>query len=394
MADTLIQAVKAPVWRRGVLDYFSFSRKATAISALDGLRGLAILLVLLRHATLPFQKTEAPILPVLGWDAATPLLNGWIGVDLFFVLSGFLIAHHIYALRDRCGGEWPWRAYFAKRALRIVPTYYFVLFIVVAGLMPGYRVAQDVLGVRIGYHLLFLQDYFPSNIVVAFWSLGVEEKFYLLAPFLLLGLGRLRRPRHMVAVLASLIASGILLRAWAAFLNPSVVDYLSFFPVFRSPFHLVADGLLFGVLCAVVLRHRSSFRPLEHGRRPHLIFWAGALVLVWLLCAEPLMATITLVDKIVQPTVIAGAFAAMQLGLLLGGGPRGFFDLFSLFFLARISYSLYLIHLPLLPLSMALAGADAPFSGFCAMFVVISVLAAVVIHYAVEKPFLILKDRF
>ena len=83
----------------------------------------------------------------------------------------------------------------------------------------------------------------------------------------------------------------------------------------------------------------------------------------------------------------------MQLGLLLGGGPRGFFDLFSLFFLARISYSLYLIHLPLLPLSMALVGADASFGVFCAMFVVISVLAAVVIHYAVEKPFLILKDR-
>ncbi len=148
------------------------------------------------------------------------------------------------------------------------------------------------------------------------------------------------------------------------------------------------------MLCAVVLRHRESFRALEHGRRPHQILWAGALVLVWLLCAEPFMAKITLVDKIVQPTVIAGAFAAMQLGLLLGGGPRGFFDLFSLFFLARISYSLYLIHLPLLPLSMALAGADAPFSVFCAMFVVISVLAAVVIHYAVEKPFLILKDRF
>ena len=82
MADTLIQSVTEPVWRRGVLDYFSFTRKATAISALDGLRGLAILLVLLRHATLPFQKTEAPILPFLGWDAATPLAvgsnDGWL----------------------------------------------------------------------------------------------------------------------------------------------------------------------------------------------------------------------------------------------------------------------------------------------------------------------------
>ena len=266
-------------------------------------------------------------------------------------------------------------------------------FIVVAGLIPGYRVAQDVLGVRIGYHLLFLQDYFPSDFVVAFWSLGVEEKFYMLAPLLLLGLGRLRHPRHMVGLLGALIGCGILLRAWTAYLNPSVVDYMSFFPVFRSPFHLTTDGLLFGVLCAVVLRHKVSFRSLEHGRRPDMLFWAGTLVLAWLLCAEPLMATITLVDKIVQPTVIAGAFAAMQLGLILGGGPRGFFDLFSLFFLARISYSLYMIHLPLLPLSMAIAGADAPFIEFCLLFVVISVLAAVVIHYAVEKPFLILKDR-
>ena len=92
MADTLIQPVTGPAWRRYAHDYFSLTRKTTAISALDGLRGLAIVLVLLRHATLPFQTTEIPILPVLGWDAATPLLNGWIGVDLFFVLSGFLIS--------------------------------------------------------------------------------------------------------------------------------------------------------------------------------------------------------------------------------------------------------------------------------------------------------------
>ena len=128
-----------------------------------------------------FYDAAHPLLPIAGWDAAAPLLNGWVGVDLFFVLSGFLISKHLLAQRETSKGL-ALGPYLVKRALRIVPAYYAVLLVVAAGLVPLYAVPQEALALRLGYHALFLQDYLPANIVVVFWSLGVEEKFYLLAP--------------------------------------------------------------------------------------------------------------------------------------------------------------------------------------------------------------------
>ncbi len=102
------------------------------------------------------------MLPVFGWDAATFMANGWVGVDLFFVLSGFLISFHIMKLGKRISGPWPWRSYLAKRVLRIVPAYYATLFLVVLGAFPLYQFSQEFIGFRVGYHLLFLQDYLPA----------------------------------------------------------------------------------------------------------------------------------------------------------------------------------------------------------------------------------------
>ena len=107
------------------------------------------------------------------------------------------------------------------------------------------------------------------------------------------------------------------------------------------------------------------------------------------------MRDITWRDKTLQPTAIAFAFGAMTYGLLFGGGPSRLFRTTLLFVTARISYSLYLIHLPLVPLTLVLAGRVTPdrFSVFLLVFCGISYIAAVVLHYVVEKPFLILKDR-
>ena len=118
--------------------YFAFPRDTDAIAALDGLRAAAILLVLARHAITPFRDSGQMFFPVLGWDAATLLVNGWIGVDLFFVLSGFLIARGLIRRFDESGG-FSLRRYFARRALRILPAYYAILFIASAGLIPFFR---------------------------------------------------------------------------------------------------------------------------------------------------------------------------------------------------------------------------------------------------------------
>jgi peptidoglycan/LPS O-acetylase OafA/YrhL len=377
----------------GFTGYFRFERTAGAISALDGLRGIAVLLVLLRHATLPFQGQGEPVLPFFGRDLATIFINGWIGVDLFFVLSGFLIAHHIMNTRDRYSGCWQWQPYLAKRALRIVPAYVFVMFVVVAGLIPGYQIVEDYLGLRVGYHLFFLQDYLPANIVVSFWSLGVEEKFYFLAPLLLLMLGALRSVRQKLLAIGLLVFCGIVLRCWTALMHPEVTTYQAYFPIFRSPFHLTMDGLLFGVLCAVIYRNRSSIGWLNRPGCAGYLFWGGCAVIASFLSVNNLLSDITLFDKILQPTLIAVGFAATLLGTVLGAGQGGLLESDSLFFLSRISYPLYLIHLPLIPLALAISGVNAGFISFFAVFAVLSLVTGLVIHYAVEKPFLILKAR-
>ena len=72
-----------------ILSYFKISRSERGIYALDGLRAIAVLLVLFRHATRVFSD-ETNIIPMGSYDWATFFVNGWVGVDLFFVLSGFL----------------------------------------------------------------------------------------------------------------------------------------------------------------------------------------------------------------------------------------------------------------------------------------------------------------
>ena len=336
-------------------------------------------------------------MPVFGWDAATFMINGWIGVDLFFVLSGFLISFHIMRLGERISGPWPWKSYLAKRVLRIVPAYYAALFLVVLGAFPLFQFSQDYIGLRVAYHLLFLQDYLPANFIVAFWSLGVEEKFYIIAPFIVLGLVKVARLRWRIASLLAILMVGVGLRVWTMIESPEIDVYQQFFYVFRSPFHMTLDPLLLGVLLAFLYRARDTVKFLQSKAVAHVVFWAGAATFLLLSTTSGMMDVITWWDKTLQPLVIALAFFGMTFGLLFGGGARAIFRTAILFFFARVSYSLYLVHLGLSPLAMAMAGmfsAGPPsLVVFFPVFLGVSVAASLVLHYGVEKPFLILKAR-
>jgi peptidoglycan/LPS O-acetylase OafA/YrhL len=377
--------------------YLAFSRTPGAISALDGLRAVAILLVLLRHAVwLPAHDRAGVHLPVGSWDLAVPLLNGWIGVDLFFVLSGFLITHHLLRHEARERALHVGR-YLAARALRIAPTYVAVLVLAVAGAVPLYSVASGHLGWRVAYHLLFLQDYLPPDIVVPYWSLGVEEKFYLLAPLLLLTLGRLRSSRRRFLFLAGLIFLPTVFRSITAVARPGIADYPSFIPIFRHPFHVTFDGLAVGVLCAVLHRDGQCFALLASGRARASAFWLGTGLIAGLALSGNLLGEIGWYQKTVQPLVLSIAFGVVLLSAAAGGGPRRVLQSNWMLAVARLSYPLYLIHWTLVPLALALTGfraGDPPsaFLGYLAVFLTLSFGYAFALHFVVEKPFLLLKD--
>src|SRR4030095_4323195 len=180
---------------------------------LDLLRALAIIVVVIYHAALFGFKLPGRI------DRF-----GWIGVDLFFVLSGYLIGGQLLAPLAR-GNKINLGLFLARRALRIMPAYFVVL--AVYFLLPSWREYPDM-SQPLWKFLLSIQN-IALHGGTAFshaWSLAVEDQFYLALPFLLLFL--CGRPRTAFIVPCLLVVGGIGLRAFLAAQNPSVNGGVSF----------------------------------------------------------------------------------------------------------------------------------------------------------------------
>src|SRR6266550_2788258 len=183
---------------------------SSRIASLDGLRGCAILLVLLFHFTAraPYPTDHASIRLQSVFDL------GWSGVDLFFVLSGFLITG---LLIDAKGSAGYFKVFYARRALRILPLYYgtlvvmFVLpYLLTSVMNPTYITPfRDQI-----WYWGYLQNYHYltnawSDIAGPFWTLAIEEQFYLVWPLVVLLLSR----KHLLRLCFAVIVGALLYRA-------------------------------------------------------------------------------------------------------------------------------------------------------------------------------------
>ncbi len=375
------------------------SQVSNRIAVLDGLRALAIVLVLLRHSIRPFwADLSDPYIPVGGIDLGAIFINGWVGVDLFFVLSGFLISSHLlqsFEKRQSFGDVL--RSYLPRRFFRIVPVYYFVLMLAVLGLFPFYPYPEstDGIGFRALYHLAFMQDYWPSDIVVVFWSLAIEIKFYLLAPFLIYGLLKLKDARVQAAVLVALIVSQPLMRGAFA---PNAAGFEDYFLNVRTSFHLCLDGLLMGTLAAALWHSQGIREVLSRRSVAAGLFFLGVLVFLGLSVSGPLVDLgVSGFDKTWLVTVISASFTAMLLGLMGGAPGHKLFCGRGLSFIALISYSLYLVHLPLLYLAEVMAARFVDFEAmsegwsyviYLPVFMALCVFVATGLYVFIEKPFI------
>ncbi|HZN40724.1 MAG TPA: acyltransferase [Planctomycetota bacterium] len=181
------------------------------IAALDGVRGLAILLVVVMHTTLVFFTSRLPSAEHMAPDdpfAFLPFL-GWCGVDVFFVLSGFLITGIL--VRSK-GQPHYFRDFYARRALRIFPLYYAVI-VLLLFVLPRSPVSDAA---RVS-HLLYYQNIryalgdVPADFaLVVTWSLAIEEQFYLVWPAVV----RLLSRRALAATSVAIVAAAIGLRLW------------------------------------------------------------------------------------------------------------------------------------------------------------------------------------
>jgi peptidoglycan/LPS O-acetylase OafA/YrhL len=166
-----------------------------SIPGLDGVRAIAVLLVIAFHVHL--------------------VSSGWIGVSIFFVLSGYLITRILVRERDRPLGSYV-RNFYGRRFLRIFPVYYAYLLFLTVGVCLGGPIAALGAGDELPWAFTYTYDFYSTlkwahhtPLLSHFWSLSVEEQFYLLWPFVIRICPRERRP----ALLWSLVLAGPLLRA-------------------------------------------------------------------------------------------------------------------------------------------------------------------------------------
>ena len=384
------------------MSYFRLVENRGALPALDGLRGIAILTVVVFHGVESFGMA-GPLLPLGGFDLATPLYSGWMGVNLFFVLSGFLITHHL--LRRWRGNVT--RAdigqYLLMRWIRIVPTYYVVLLVAASGIVPYHVVQAEYLGWQVFYHLFLLQDYLPSGILGPFWSLGVEEKFYLVMPVALLIAWKLGSARRELAFLLTIAVLPLGIRL-LAYQGAESLAADTFLRNWRNPFHLNLDGLFLGAACAWIYAKRDHFPRLRSAGAAAAFAPTGCLLIAGLILWQALAPGSRFLHQVALFPLTAAAMALILLGSLLRASPGSrFLESRVLAGAGRIAYSWYLTHVLVMHALWGIVTASVPgilgqpaalqVTVFFPVYFAVSLVTALALHYAVEKPCLILKDR-
>ena len=312
---------------------------ARRIVELDGMRAVAILAVMQLHlfVVLPVFTYFQIHLPTL----ANVLSMGWCGVDGFFVLSGFLIGG-ILIDRRRSPNLLP--VFFARRALRILPIYY-VLLMISGFLLRGWPDFPHQ--VPLWAFFLFLCNFFTSFGWQApgpfgpLWSIAIEEQFYLAAPALIRRITR----RPALALLGLAIALPPLLRLMlASDWLPTSIRWLDFTPT-------RIDGLAFGVLGAWLVRDARLGAALTQARATHrvalVLLGAGAFGLSQFTRLDEGFTFQTTVGI----TFLNAWFLAILLYVVLHGTDSKLAALFRwrpLRSIGRVSYFLYLFHIPAL----------------------------------------------
>lgn len=227
---------------------------------IDILRGIAVLLVLGRHMPLQLPTEAHPwSLPLQIW-----MRIGWTGVDLFFVISGFLVSGLLFDEFKR-RGKIDLLRFFIRRAIRIYVPFY-------AFLIPSllFRLG-NIDTARIAVEVLFLQSYLGKWAIWNHtWTLAIEEHFYFLLGVLLFGLSR---SRHGVKAFGRLIPICFLIAATCLFLR-ILTPYDNRWVMQAS--HLRFDSLFFGVLISYLYRfHYAEFQKWVHKLRFVIVLLAA-----------------------------------------------------------------------------------------------------------------------
>lgn len=321
------------------------------IPVLDGIRGIAVLLVMTYHfwvlgiagGTRPWEYAYGDVVGM-----------GWIGVDLFFVLSGFLITGILYDSRE---SPHYFRVFYGRRTVRIFPLYYAALtvFFLIGPLFMAHFYRPALAEIQTGttvkmfawtYTLNWYEGFKGWNAVAHplqhFWSLSIEEQFYLIWPFLVLKLAR----RRLIGVCVGIVAAALALRALMYSLHLPFAAYT--WTICR------ADSLAMGAIVALAARDAGDWQMVLKWARRLALPALGAVILGRILnprCTVGPGDTPTFFMNTFELTLAAILFAAC-IGLAVASprqspGHRVLASPFLRFF-GKYSYCLYICHLPVI----------------------------------------------
>ncbi|MDB4944654.1 MAG: hypothetical protein JWP97_4188 [Labilithrix sp.] len=380
------------------------------VPAITGLRALSVVWVIVQHV----QQGLRPLAftPAGAAFLASPLLRlGWagnLGVDVFFVISGYLIGGMLMRERETTGAL-GYRRFYLRRAMRILPAYLVVIALNVALSSPNRE--------RLWTNLLFVNDFVPfqRQFMAHTWSLAIEEQFYALFPLFVAALylvrPRLRTPivaacfALLVGVAVALVVGGDL---ELSLVRPSGEAFWRYMDLFYVKPYARFGAFFVGAL--VVRLERSPRVPqwLEANPIPTTLLVAAALaalafvVLVFPECRSPSGALLRTGQILVATDgyVFSAGIGALVL-VSRTSAPAGkliarVLGLRALHPVAQLSYAAFLVH-PLVitriyaPLGFDLASPVASYLTLVAAALSITALASLVLFFAIEQPFMRLR---
>jgi peptidoglycan/LPS O-acetylase OafA/YrhL len=314
------------------------------VKELDGLRGIAVVLVMALHL---FKRagyfTEHPVLE--GITFVTTI--GWVGVDIFFTLSGFLITSILLKSKT---GEHYFRNFYVRRALRIFPLYYAAIIIVLFFLPKVEPEFMEQLSTALPIMLLYQQNwallfkgFYITQYLGITWSLAIEEQFYLLWPFIVYKLDRDKLVKFSIGYIAISIIGRILSTLlWPDLPQASTFFYYTSFARFEE--------MLFGGLLAVFLTYDGAQEKVKRFALPLFLISFAVFIALHILSLpgdpHPEHASLPLT---LGGYTTAALFTIGLIGVFITHPPRDllrrFFGNPVLTFLGKYSYSMYLFHM-------------------------------------------------
>ena len=339
------------------------------------------------------------------WYPATRF--GWIGVDLFFVLSGYLIGGQL-CRRMRDGKPLALREFYRKRAFRILPAYFVVLALYFA--WPRWRDGNGLspLWEFLSFTVNLLIDYPAKNSFSHAWSLCVEEQFYLFLPLIVMLLSRRPSWKKTAMALIGVLGWGVAIRAWTVLhvlaplaphhgehSGPFIISYMKhiYYPTYSC-----LDGLLAGVAVALLELFRpKAWNMLSRYRNHLLVIGVGVTVVALYTFHDRFTSNvgITAFSSVFGYPLLSAGLAMLIMSAAMQGSWLAEAKVYGTRTIALMAYSLYLSHKSV---ANAVYSLHSHFMdvhpGWATAIILPTVFAAASLLYlGVERPFLLLRDR-